>query len=61
MRHLLRFLLFLRPGAQAGGERERNVRWVGSNYKKSLSFFSIPLLPGLCPGAFMPRRGSAGP
>jgi hypothetical protein len=61
MRPFLRFLLFLRPGAPASGERERDTRWVGSNYKKSLSFFSLPFLPGLCPGGFLPRRATAGP
>jgi hypothetical protein len=61
MNPFLRFLLFLRPGAQAGGERERDVRWVGSNYKKSLSFFSLPPLPAFGPAELMPRRTSAGP
>lgn len=60
MTPFLRFLLFLRPGARARAEGERDVRWVGSNNKKSLFLLSPSVLsrpsarPKTCPAEHRP-------
>lgn len=53
MTPFLRFLLFLRPGARASAKRERDVRWVGSNNKKSLFLLSpsVPSRPSARPNS----------